>query len=227
MRNNSAASCGTQICSGDRSCPRFTDDSFILAVCVCSSCAFKGCSPAAGPLLPPIGSYAVSNVLHVGGEGRWDYMTIDPRTKILYVPRQTHTQMILAATGQVVADVQDTPGVHGVALVPELHRAFTSNGQGNSVTVFDLDTGRVLGTIATGREARRDHLRPGFEAGAGVQREEPRRHGDRSRRRSEPCRHHSHRPRRRSRICRRRRAGPCLRQSRRQGFRGGHRHQGR
>jgi DNA-binding beta-propeller fold protein YncE len=130
----------------------------MLAACFCCSCSYSWFdfdAPTPPPLLmprPASGTYAVSEVLRVGGEGRWDYVAIDPRSKILYVPRQTHTQMILATTGQVITDVPNTPGVHGVALVPELHRAFASNGQGNSVTVFDLDSGRVLGAIAAGEK---------------------------------------------------------------------------
>lgn len=123
----------------------------ILAVSLCSSCAHHTPgSPA--PMLPPAGTYSVTGVLHVRGDERWDYITIDPRSRLLYLPRQTHTQMVLATTGELVADVKDTAGVHGVALVPELHRAFASDGQSNSVTVFDLDMGRVLGTIAAGEK---------------------------------------------------------------------------
>jgi len=96
--------------------------------------------------------YAVAKTLHVGGEGRWDYVVIDPKARLLYVPRQTHTQILNADTGDVVADLKDTPGVHGVALVPEAKRGFTSNGVGNSVTVFDLKTHQVLGKIPAGQK---------------------------------------------------------------------------
>ena len=48
--------------------------------------------------------------------------------------------MVLGTAGEIIADVLDTPGVHGVALVPGTSRAFASNGQANNVTAFDLDT---------------------------------------------------------------------------------------
>jgi DNA-binding beta-propeller fold protein YncE len=35
-------------------------------------------------------------------------------------------------------------GTHGAALVPELNRGFSSNGQSNSVTIFDLKTLQVI-----------------------------------------------------------------------------------
>jgi DNA-binding beta-propeller fold protein YncE len=96
------------------------------------------------------GAWAVVKTFHVGGEGRWDYLTVDPAAKLLYVPRSTHTQIIRADTGKVVGDLKDTAGVHGVAIVPELGRGFTSNGRGNNVTVFDLKTMQPLGNVPTG-----------------------------------------------------------------------------
>jgi DNA-binding beta-propeller fold protein YncE len=47
----------------------------------------------------------------------------------------------------IVGEIPDTPGVHGVALAPELGRGFTSNGRANTVTVFDLKTLAVLGNV--------------------------------------------------------------------------------
>jgi DNA-binding beta-propeller fold protein YncE len=102
---------------------------------------------------PPAGAgpWSVVKTLHVGGDGRWDYVTIDPASKLLYVPRSTHTQIIKADTGEVVGDLKDTAGVHGVALVPDLNRGFTSNGRSNNVTVFDLKTMQPLGNVPTGQ----------------------------------------------------------------------------
>ena len=42
------------------------------------------------------------------------------------------------------------PGVHGIAIAPELNRGFISNGRGNNVTIFDLKTLKAIGTAATG-----------------------------------------------------------------------------
>jgi YVTN family beta-propeller protein len=54
-------------------------------------------------------------------------------------------QVLDLDTGSVAGEVENTPGVHGIALAPELKRGFTSNGKGDSITVFDLET---LATIA-------------------------------------------------------------------------------
>jgi DNA-binding beta-propeller fold protein YncE len=51
---------------------------------------------------------------------------------------------------KVIGDIPDTKGVHGIALAPELNRGFTSNGQSDTATIFDLRTLRVIGQVKTG-----------------------------------------------------------------------------
>jgi YVTN family beta-propeller protein len=117
-----------------------------------AACAVAFASVPARAAEPAGGGYHVVKTLPVGGEGRWDYITVDPATALLYVPRQSHTLILRADTGKMVADLKDTPGVHGVALAPDAGRGFTSNGGGNSVTVFDLKTHQVIGTVAVGQK---------------------------------------------------------------------------
>jgi len=50
-------------------------------------------------------------------------------------------------SGKVVGEIPDTPGIHGVALAPDLGRGFTSNGRDSSVTIFDLKTLAVVGRV--------------------------------------------------------------------------------
>src|SRR5665213_435195 len=90
-------------------------------------------------------SYHVSGTYQIGGEGRWDYVTVDPAAGLLYVTRQTHVQILKENGGGLVADLPDTPGAHGVALATDVARGFVSSGQGNSVTIFDLTTNKALG----------------------------------------------------------------------------------
>lgn len=44
--------------------------------------------------------WEVVNTLHIGGEGGWDYLTVDPQTHLLYVPRTTHTMVIDPQSGR-------------------------------------------------------------------------------------------------------------------------------
>ncbi len=96
-------------------------------------------------------AWQVKTVWHVGGEGRWDLLAVDPAAKRLYVPRASHMQVISTETGQVVGDLKDTPGIHGVAVVPDAKRGFTSNGRDGTVTVFELTSLKVVGTVKAGQ----------------------------------------------------------------------------
>jgi DNA-binding beta-propeller fold protein YncE len=92
----------------------------------------------------PSPKLAVLQTWKLGGEGGWDYLTFDASTKRLFVSRGTRVDVISADTGAVVGSIPDTQGVHGIALANDLRRGFTSNGRGNSVTAFDLDSLQVI-----------------------------------------------------------------------------------
>src|SRR5215813_14014833 len=89
--------------------------------------------------------YHVVGDLKVGGEGGWDYLTVDSANRRLYVSHATHVVVVDPDAGKVVGDIPDTPGVHGIAIAPELNRGFTSNGRANTVTIFDLKTLKPIG----------------------------------------------------------------------------------
>jgi len=98
--------------------------------------------------------WAVEKTLQIGGEGGWDYVTLDPKTHYLYVPRSTHTMIIDAESGKTVADMPGQKRNHGVALVPSAGRGFISDGGGDgAVVIFDLKTNAILGTIAAQPDA--------------------------------------------------------------------------
>lgn len=99
------------------------------------------------------GAYHVSNTFHVGGEGGWDYLTVDEQHKLLYVPRSTHTMVLDAKTGKTVADIPGQKRNHGVALVPKAGRGFITDGEDASVTIFDLNTHKVIGKIKAADDA--------------------------------------------------------------------------
>jgi DNA-binding beta-propeller fold protein YncE len=94
--------------------------------------------------------WKVANTLHIGGDGGWDYVTVDSQTHRLYVTRSTHTQIIDADSGKVLGDVLSQERSHGVAIVPKLNRGFITDGGGSgSIVVFDLSSYAVLGKIPT------------------------------------------------------------------------------
>lgn len=98
--------------------------------------------------------WAVTKTLHIGGDGAWDYLTVDPKTHRLYVPRSTHTMVIDSQYGKTIADIPGQNRAHGVAIVPAIGRGFISDGGGTgAIVVFDLNTNEVLGTIAARPDA--------------------------------------------------------------------------
>jgi len=114
-----------------------------IAVCLLASLTL------AAPLTAVEPAAAVHRVVTsypVGGDGGWDYLTLDAATRRLFVSRGTHVMVLDADSGKVVGDIPGTEGVHGIALAPELKKGFTSNGRAGTVTVFDLAT---LATTAT------------------------------------------------------------------------------
>jgi len=97
--------------------------------------------------------YSVSQTFKIGGEGGWDYLTVDPEHNLLYVPRSTHTMVLDAKTGKTVADIPGQKRNHGVAIAPSAGRGFITDGADGSVTVFDLKTYAVLGKVKTAEDA--------------------------------------------------------------------------
>ena len=95
-------------------------------------------------------NYRIIKEIPIGGEGGWDYLIADPSTHRLYVSHATKIVVADTETGGIVGEIADTPGVHGIALVPELGRGFTSNGRANSSTIVDLKTLKPVGTVPTG-----------------------------------------------------------------------------
>ncbi|HEV2401067.1 MAG TPA: hypothetical protein VGS27_29305, partial [Candidatus Sulfotelmatobacter sp.] len=89
--------------------------------------------------------YHVIKTYKVGGEGGWDYLTVDASSHRLFISRGTHVIVLDTESGKTVGDIPDTPGVHGIALAPELGRGFTSNGREGTVTIFDIKTLAPIG----------------------------------------------------------------------------------
>ncbi|HKE25361.1 MAG TPA: hypothetical protein VKB88_23545 [Bryobacteraceae bacterium] len=100
------------------------------------------------PILAQTDWHAVKT-FEIGGQGGWDYLTADPSTHRLYVPRSTHTMVIDDDSGAVIADIPGQKNAHGVAVAPKAERGFISDGGGDgAILVFDLKSNAVLGTLA-------------------------------------------------------------------------------
>src|SRR5271167_4671868 len=94
--------------------------------------------------------YKVVNTYKVGGDGGWDYLIADAAARRLYISRATHVIVLDLDSGKTVGDIADTPGVHGIALAPELGRGFISNGREGTVSIFDLKTLATIQKVKAG-----------------------------------------------------------------------------
>src|ERR1700684_1142492 len=88
----------------------------------------KAASPKAGP-----SGYEITKTIPVAGDEGWDYVTVDSDARRVYILHSSHVVVLNADTYEVVGDIPDTPGVHGVAIASDLGKGFTSNGRANTV----------------------------------------------------------------------------------------------
>jgi DNA-binding beta-propeller fold protein YncE len=94
--------------------------------------------------------YHVAKTYKLGGEGGWDYVTLDNSAHRLYISRATRVMVMDTESGKTVGEISDTPGVHGIALVPALDKGFTSNGREGTVSIFDMKTLKTLAKVKVG-----------------------------------------------------------------------------
>jgi ribosomal protein L24E len=83
----------------------------------------------------------------IGGEGGTDYLNAEPGTGRVFVSRGSHVMVVDGATGKVLADIPDTPRMHGIGLAPKWNHGFTTNAADSTVTMFDLKTLAVIKKI--------------------------------------------------------------------------------
>jgi DNA-binding beta-propeller fold protein YncE len=83
----------------------------------------------------------------IKGDGGTDYVAVEAATGRVFVSRGTHMMVVDGATGKVLGDIPDTPGVHGAGLATKHGHGFTTNGGNSTVTMFDLKTLAVIKQI--------------------------------------------------------------------------------
>ena len=100
------------------------------------------CWPQSSPI--PAADYTVARSWRIGGTAAWDNLALQENGARLFVTRTDHVDVIDTKSGKLTATIGHTVGVHDVAFAPALNRGFTSNAGADSVSVFELDTLRVI-----------------------------------------------------------------------------------
>jgi DNA-binding beta-propeller fold protein YncE len=96
--------------------------------------------------------FKVSQHFPVPGDGGFDYIVFDSSSNRLYVSHGTEMDVLDAGSGKLLGKVEPTPGVHGAAIVPELHRGFITNGGDATVSVFDSRTFKTIKKIPVAKD---------------------------------------------------------------------------
>jgi DNA-binding beta-propeller fold protein YncE len=94
--------------------------------------------------------YRVTQHYKLDGDGGWDYVTYDPDGNRLFIARSTRVMVVDAASGKLLSEIQDTPGVHGIALASHTGRGYISAGRSGQVIAFDLKTLAKTGEVKAG-----------------------------------------------------------------------------
>src|ERR1700752_207647 len=76
----------------------------------------------------------------IKGDGGTDYVAVEAATGRVFVSRSDHMMVVDGATGKVLGDIPNTPGVHGAGIATRAGHGFTTNGGDSTVTMFDLKT---------------------------------------------------------------------------------------
>jgi len=85
--------------------------------------------------------YKVLTKIKIGGEPRgWDYVALDNVNRRLYVSHGSEVDVVDPDTGKMINKITDLHRVHGIAIANDLNKGFITNGDSNSVTIFDLKT---------------------------------------------------------------------------------------
>jgi YVTN family beta-propeller protein len=95
-------------------------------------------------------AFHISRVFHIQSGGGWDYIAVGPGNNRLYVSHGTQVNILDKTTGDSIGVIENTTGVHGIAFDPVNGKGYTSNGRLNNVTVFDLNSNKMIAQIATG-----------------------------------------------------------------------------
>jgi YVTN family beta-propeller protein len=87
----------------------------------------------------------------IGGDGAWDYLSVDPAARRLYVSHATKVVVVDIDNYTIAGEIPDTPGVHGFAIAPESRHGFSSNGREAKVSMVDLETLKLISKVDTGQ----------------------------------------------------------------------------
>ncbi len=104
-------------------------------------------SAVASPAPPTTTPYSVQQRHVLGGDGGWDYLSLETTAHHLFIARNDRVMVVDTSSGKLLTEIPGMSHAHGVALVPARHRGYVSNGHGNNVSVIDLESLKGVGNV--------------------------------------------------------------------------------
>jgi DNA-binding beta-propeller fold protein YncE len=93
--------------------------------------------------------YQLQKEIPLDGDLGWDYLSVDPNMGHLFISHGIMVQVLDLKIERTIGIIQNTTGVHGIALVPESGKGYISNGRIDSITIIDINNLATLGKIAS------------------------------------------------------------------------------
>src|SRR5580704_10243520 len=129
---------------------------FYLLACLLPACLPVAAqqAPIPAPTQLPTDPFFIKKSWPIGGSGNWDYMTLDPAARRLYIAHDHVVQVVDVDSGSVVGEVQGFREAHAIALDDENTKAYVSDGPASAIKVFDRQSLKVENTIPVGCSPR-------------------------------------------------------------------------
>ncbi len=115
-----------------------------------AACILASVGPVAVAHAEPAAEFHEIARFALGGEGGWDWLTVDAAARRVYIARATRVLVIDADSGALVGEVPGLDGAHGVVAVAELGQGFATSGKTGEVIAFDLKSLKVTGRVKVG-----------------------------------------------------------------------------
>lgn len=98
--------------------------------------------------------YFIKKTWRIGGEGNWDYLTLDSAAQQLFIPHGSMVQVVALDTGAVAGMVRGLHDAHSVALDDGGQFGYVTDGPTNEVAIFDRRSFEIVAKVPTGKNPR-------------------------------------------------------------------------
>jgi DNA-binding beta-propeller fold protein YncE len=111
-------------------------------------------APIPAPNELPGQPFAIKKTWVIGGVGSWDYLTLDPAARQLFITHQTRVQVVDVDSGTIAGEVTGFGEARAVVLDPNGQVGYVTDARANLIRIFDRRTFQLLGKIPVASSPR-------------------------------------------------------------------------